>query len=207
MAILITGSGPQDRNEELVGHKPFLVIADHLTKLGIAVLRYDDRGVGKSTGNFETATSADFATDVESAVSFLKKRKEIDSTKIGLIGHSEGGFIAPMVASSSKDVGYVVLLAGPGIRGDQIIILQQELIARASGVSEETIQLTKGFNTEVFKLILESQDIDILKKDLTSYMKKALENEAKQLVPEGLNTADFITTQVNALATPGWLAL
>ena len=202
--VLITGSGPQDRNEELMGHKPFLVLADHLTKNGIAVLRYDDRGFGKSTGNFATATSADFASDVESAVAYLKTREEIDAIKIGLIGHSEGGLIAPMVASKSEDVNFIVLLAGPGLRGDKILLLQQELIARASGTSEENLRLTKELNTEVFIMVSESNDLEILKKDLTGYLSKALNNEYKQLVPAGMPVDNFVATQINAIATP-WM--
>ena len=104
LAILITGSGPQNRDEELAGHKPFLVLADWLTRQGFAVFRYDDRGVAKSTGVFETATTFDFATDAEAALNFLKKRPEIDTTKIGFIGHSEGGLVAPIVASRRNDV-------------------------------------------------------------------------------------------------------
>ena len=111
--ILISGSGPQNRDEELIGHKPFLVLSDFLTKNGIAVLRFDDRGTAKSNGDFKTATSADFATDVEAALAYLQTRKEINKDKIGLIGHSEGGLIAPIVASKSKEVAFVVLLAGP----------------------------------------------------------------------------------------------
>jgi hypothetical protein len=125
VAILISGSGPQNRDEELLGHKPFLVISHYLTRNGIGVLRYDDRGVAQSTGDFKTATSADFATDVESAMAYLKTRKEIHKRKIGLIGHSEGGIIAPMVASKNKDVSFMVLLAGTGIRGDKLLLLQQ----------------------------------------------------------------------------------
>jgi len=202
--ILISGSGPQDRNEELAGHKPFLVIADHLTKNGIAVLRYDDRGFGKSTGSFETSIMPDFATDVESAIAYLKTREEIDPKEIGLVGHSEGGFIAPMVAARSKDVSFIVLLAGAGIRGDKIVLLQQELIARASGNSEEDIKTTKELNTEVFKMILASNDIETLKKDLTDYLTTAFNNEPKQLVPEGITPENFTATQVDILATP-WL--
>ena len=123
VVILISGSGPQNRDEELLGHKPFLVLSDFLTKNGIAVLRYDDRGTAFSKGDFKTATSADFATDVESAIFYLKTRKEINKKKVGLIGHSEGGLIAPMVASKSKDVSFIVLLAGTGIQGDQILLL------------------------------------------------------------------------------------
>lgn len=111
--VLISGSGPQNRDEEVFGHKPFLVLADYLTRNGIAVLRFDDRGVNLSEGDHSTATSADFATDVESAVAYLKTRSEIDHKKIGLMGHSEGGLIAPMVAAKDKSIAFIVLLAGP----------------------------------------------------------------------------------------------
>ncbi len=138
-AILITGSGKQNRNEELLGHKPFLVLSDYLTRRGIAVLRSDDRGAGESTGDFAKATSADFAGDVRSAVEFMKTRPEIDHNKIGLIGHSEGGLIAPMIAADDKDVAYIVMMAGPGLTGEQIILLQSKLIAEANGVDENQI--------------------------------------------------------------------
>jgi hypothetical protein len=113
-AILITGSGPQDRDETILGHKPFLVIADALTRRHIAVLRVDDRGVGGSSGSGASSTSEDFTGDVLAGVAFLKGRKEIDAAKIGLIGHSEGGLIAPLAAARSKDVAFIVLMAGPG---------------------------------------------------------------------------------------------
>jgi hypothetical protein len=136
--ILITGSGQQDRDETLLGHKPFLVIADHLTRQGIAVLRVDDRGVGGSKGDVEKATSEDFADDVLKGVEFLAARKDIG--KIGLVGHSEGGLIAPMVAVKSDKVAFIALLAGPGTTGREILLAQSELIQRAMGVPEETIQ-------------------------------------------------------------------
>lgn len=139
VVILISGSGAQNRDEELMGHKPFWVLADYLTRKGIAVLRYDDRGVGKSTGQFSGATTADFAGDVMAAIDYLKTRKEIDTTKIGLIGHSEGGLIAPMVAAQRKDVGLIVLMAGPGLPGADIILLQTELIMKANGSKQEEI--------------------------------------------------------------------
>ena len=138
--VMITGSGGQDRNEELLGHKPFLVISDYLTRNGIAVLRFDDRGIAQSTGDHSNATSEDFAKDVLAAVEFLKERKEIDNTKIGLIGHSEGGMIAPLAAVQSNDVAFMVMMAGLGIPGDSILYLQGELIQRAEGMSEEEIQ-------------------------------------------------------------------
>lgn len=139
-ALLITGSGAQDRDETLFNHKPFAVIADHLTRRGIAVLRVDDRGVNKSTGNFAAATSRDFATDVRAGIAYLQSRREIDKAKIGLIGHSEGGLIAPMVAAGApKEIAFLVLLAGPGVPGDQILLEQGALIARATGAPESAI--------------------------------------------------------------------
>jgi hypothetical protein len=138
-ALLITGSGPEDRNEEVFNHRPFWVLADHLTRQGIAVLRVDDRGVGGSTGDAATATSEDFAGDVRAGIEFLKGRSEIDRGRIGLIGHSEGGLIAPMVAARSRDVAFIVLLAGPGIRGDSILVAQTVALRQILGVGEAAI--------------------------------------------------------------------
>ena len=138
--VLITGSGPQDRDEALMGHRPFLVLADYLTRRGIAVLRADDRGVGQSTGNFSEATSADFATDTEAGITFLKGRPEIDSRRIGLIGHSEGGLIAPMIAARNRDVFFIVLMAGPGVPGEEILLEQNRLIAQTSGENQDQVE-------------------------------------------------------------------
>ncbi len=137
--ILISGSGQQDRDGAALGHRPFLVLADHLTRSGIAVLRYDDRGVGGSTGDFEAATSRDFASDALAAVTYLKSRDDVEPGRIGLAGHSEGGLIAPMVAVESTDVSYIVLMAAPGVPGERLAQVQTELIARASGASGEEI--------------------------------------------------------------------
>src|SRR5271157_1417584 len=126
--LLITGSGPQDRDESLLGHKPFLVLSDYLTRHGIAVLRADDRGFAKSTDTFATATTADFATDTEAGVAYLKSRPDV-AGRIGLIGHSEGGIIAPMVAARNPDVAFIVMMAGSGVPGDQILVEQSRLIA------------------------------------------------------------------------------
>ena len=122
--VMITGSGAENRDEEIFDHKPFWIIADYLTRKGIAVLRFDDRGFGKSGGVYKGATSADFAKDVEAAVAYLRTRKDINKKKIGLMGHSEGGIIAPMVASTDKKIAFIVLLAGPGISGEKILIQQ-----------------------------------------------------------------------------------
>jgi len=138
-ALLITGSGPEDRNEAIFGHKPFWVLADHLTRKGIAVLRVDDRGVGGSTGSMRGATSEDFAGDALAGIEFLKTRKEIDPKKIGLIGHSEGGLIAPMVAVRSKDVAFIVLMAGTGVRGDSILLMQTAAARRLMGGSDADV--------------------------------------------------------------------
>ena len=164
--VLITGSGAQDRDESLMGHRPFLVLADHLTRRGIAVLRADDRGVGKSGGSFATATTADFATDVEAGLAYLQSRSEIDRRKIGLIGHSEGGVIAPMVAVRRRDVGFIVLMAGPGVPGDEIIVAQSVLIAQASGVSREQAEQTGALQKELVALIKKEPDNAVLEQKL-----------------------------------------
>jgi hypothetical protein len=148
--ILISGSGAQDRNEELMGHKPFMVIADYFSKNGIAVLRYDDRGYAESTGDFNTATTADFATDAAAAVQFLKTRTEINPKKIGLAGHSEGGVIAPMVATENKDVAFIILMAGTGIKGDSILMIQIRHAAKEEGKSEAEF---KAFETPYRKIL------------------------------------------------------
>ncbi|WP_264563555.1 alpha/beta hydrolase family protein [Flavobacterium sp. N3904] len=170
--ILITGSGPENRDEELFGHKPFLVLADYLTKMGIAVLRFDDRGVAKSTGDFKTATTQDFAKDVEAAVDYLRTRKEVDKNKIGLMGHSEGGVIAPIVAGNSKDIDFIVLLAGTGIRGDKLMLLQKEKIERQMGVPENEIQKGQEIFKGAYEMILTSPENDSnLKSKINSYFK------------------------------------
>ena len=151
--LLISGSGPQNRDEEVFGHKPFLVLSDHLTRAGISVLRVDDRGVGESTGDSDNATSEDFADDALAGVDFLLSRPRIDPERIGLIGHSEGGIVAPMVVSRSKDVSFLVMLAGPGVAGDEILVRQMELISRAAGMEEETLALVLSAQRELLDLV------------------------------------------------------
>ena len=153
--ILITGSGQQDRNEEILGHKPFLVIADHLTRAGIAVLRVDDRGVGGSTGDVIEATSEDFASDVGAGIAYLQTRDEVRSDAIGLVGHSEGGLIAPMVAVERGDVAFLVLLAGPGIPGAELLYLQAALLARAGGATDDAVAANRKLQEELFLLLHE----------------------------------------------------
>jgi len=164
--LLITGSGPQDRDESLMGHKPFLVLSDWLTRKGIEVLRVDDRGVGKSTGVFGTATTADFATDVEAGVAFLKARPEVNPKKIGLIGHSEGGIIGPMVAARNADVAFVVMLAGSAVPGDQILVEQKKLISEAGGMSKEEAEKQAVEETELLAMVVKEKGSPNLEKDL-----------------------------------------
>lgn len=199
--VLISGSGPQDRNEEIYGHKPFLVLADYLTKNGIAVLRFDDRGTGKSTGKFKGATTIDFARDVEAAVQFLQGRKEVNSSKIGLIGHSEGGMIAPLVAAKSRDIGFIVLLSGPGVPGSQILLAQQKLIAKASGVDAQKIERTYQLNKKAFDIISENKDTEEIKRLLTSHLNKELTDAD---VPKQLTKEDFIKKSVQQTTAP-WM--
>ena len=138
-AILISGSGPQDRDESLLGHKPFWIIADHLSRHGIAVLRFDDRGTGVSTGDFQTATSEDFSRDVEAAFEYLRRDPRVEKNATGLIGHSEGGILAPMVAGRRSDVAFVILLAGTGVNGREILLSQGQLVLKAQGVTDEAV--------------------------------------------------------------------
>jgi len=164
--LLIAGSGPHDRDEALMGHRPFLVLADHLTRHGIAVLRADDRGVGKSGGNFATGTTADFATDAEAGVAYLKERREVDPHKIGLIGHSEGGIIAPMVAARNPNVAFIVMMAGPGIPGDQILVAQSRLISEAAGQNPVEAEKDANEEREVLALVKNEKDSAALESDL-----------------------------------------
>jgi len=168
--VLITGSGPQDRDETLMGHKPFLVLSDYLTRHGIAVLRADDRGTGKSTGVFAKATTADFATDTEAGVAYLKTRTEVDPHKIGLIGHSEGGIIAPMIAARNKDVAFIVLMAGTGVPGDQVLPAQNEAIEVASGIDAAKAGKNASKEKEMLSLIETEKDQAVLEKKLKEYM-------------------------------------
>src|SRR5690349_20896833 len=152
--VLVTGSGPQDRDESLLGHKPFLVLADHLTRHGIAVLRYDDRGTAKSTGKFTTSNSDDFADDALAGIEFLKTRKELDPRKLGIAGHSEGGLIAPICAGKSKDVAFIVMLAGTGVSGAELMPIQAKLIAIATGTPEAEAERQAKESSAIFAMMV-----------------------------------------------------
>jgi fermentation-respiration switch protein FrsA (DUF1100 family) len=193
-AILLAGSGPLDRDEADDGHRPFLVLADYLTRKGIAVLRYDKRGIGKSTGNYDEATTADFASDAEAAFAFLKSRKEIAAGRIGFIGHSEGGVIAPMIASHSSDVAWIVMLAGSATKGEQTLLLQSDLITRAAGMSDEQVAKSLEFDKQSYLLVRQERD------------RAARENKLGDLIKvSGLGPAmppAFLQRQIHWISSP-----
>lgn len=172
--ILLTGSGPQNRDEEIMGHKPFLVIADHLTRNGIAVLRFDDRGTGESEGNFTTATGADFATDAEAALKYLQSRKEIDPQKTGLLGHSEGGTIAFAVAAKKKEAAFVVSLAGTGIKGDSLMLKQAEAISKSQGRPAAAWEKDKPELKRIYTLLAQDKSMAEIKKEFREEVQKAV---------------------------------
>ncbi|MEM7473460.1 MAG: alpha/beta hydrolase [Planctomycetota bacterium] len=201
--ILVSGSGPQDRDESLAGHKPFWVIADYFSRRGIAVLRFDDRGIGESKGDFDTATSEDFATDVQAAVEFLQTKTPIDPKRIGICGHSEGGLIAPMVAAKNADVGFIVLMAGPGVNGEKILKSQSALILEASGADAETLQAQSAVQAKFLELAL--QEPSISEEDFIAQAKKAIAvatPEEEEITDEQLTTA--ATGAARQLLTP-WM--
>jgi alpha/beta superfamily hydrolase len=183
--ILITGSGPQNRNEETFGHRPFLVISDYLTRHGIAVLRYDDRGVGQSQGTPLNATSADFATDAEAAFLYLRTRKEINPESIGLAGHSEGGLIAPIVASSNQGIAFIISLAAPGVHGEQIFHRQNMDINLISGADERQVKKTISMNKKLFAVLKKNSDNKKAEIQIAEVYRKILSKEKKS--PEDID--------------------
>lgn len=183
--ILISGSGAEDRDETIFGHKPFWIIADYLTRKGIAVLRIDDRGIGGSTGNTANSTSEDFAGDVICEVNYLKTRKEIDSKKIGLIGHSEGGIIAPIAANKSGDVTFIVLLAGTGLNGEETLYLQNKLIFKSSGAPDEIITKQLKFLKEEFDVLKKETDEKVIEAKVRAILAEQVGNN-KELIDKGL---------------------
>jgi fermentation-respiration switch protein FrsA (DUF1100 family) len=156
--LLVTGSGPQDRDETLFGHKPFLVLSDYLTRAGIAVLRLDDRGTGKSTGSFKEAGLKEFTSDAVNAVEWLKARKEVNGAKIGIVGHSEGGIVGPLAATATRDVAFVVMMAGPGVPFEQLLREQSAAIMRSAGASDAAIEQSASVQARIFAVLREEPD-------------------------------------------------
>lgn len=200
--ILISGYGAQNRDAEWFGHKPFLIIADHLTRQGIAVLRFDDRGFGKSSGDYYASTSQDFSTDVESALNFLMTRDDIDPNHIGLIGHSDGAMIAPMVAARSRNVSFIVMLGGPGILGGELMIKRQELWARKAEKNEQEVQQAKRYMERLVDIVVNSQDEDSLQRELTKFAADTKDEIPKNEIPKGMSKDEFISQQIAMLTSP-----
>ena len=199
LAILISGSGPQDRDSTLFDHKSFLVLADYLTRRGLAVLRYDERGVAKSAGNHASATTEDFAQDVAAAVRFARTRTDIDPLKIGLIGHSEGGMIAPMVAAQDPQIAWIILMAGPGVNGEQILYSQGQLIVAAEGGDAEAMTTQRKIQERLFAAIKQDSNA-VWDEDRLESVSGELEQE---ILSENTELSDDERKNLNAAIRQG----
>lgn len=200
--VMVTGSGAQNRDEEIMGHKPFLVIADYLTRNGIAVLRCDDRGTAASQGNHATATNEDFATDTEAMVNYLRSRKDINAKKIGIIGHSAGGIIAFIVAKKDPSIAFVVSLAGAGVRGDSLMLKQVELISKSQGMPDAVWQGMKPSIRNRYAILQQTDKTpEELQKELYADVTKTMSPE--QL--KDLNTIQQLSAQISSMTSPWYL--
>ena len=203
-AVLVSGSGPQDRDESLLGHKPFLVLADHLTRHGIAVLRYDDRGVGGSSGDFSAATSEDFSDDALAGIAHLATDPRIDSGAIGIIGHSEGGLVGPMAARRSTSVSFVVMLAGPGVTGLEVLVEQGRLINAANGAPPAVAEFNATLQQRLATVAAETEDRDVAAAQMRAALREEVERlsgEARALVDQTL-TDEAIEQTVSQMNSP-----
>lgn len=205
--VLITGSGQQDRDETIFSHKPFAVLADALTRDGFVVLRVDDRGIGNSTGNFAASTSADFAKDVNASLDYLRSRPEVNDKNIGLLGHSEGGMIAPMVASARKDVKFMILLAAPGVKIIDLMAEQNAAIMRSAGMNASVAESFKSLYKQLMPAIINAGDTTAALNNalpiLTNWQAKIDTADLRKL---GFKTPDdnrqYIKEQIALASTP-----
>lgn len=185
--ILVTGSGPQNRDEELMGHKPFLVLADHLTSNGFAVLRYDDRGTGESSGKYSTASISDFARDAKAAFEYLLQRPDVDAKKIGLLGHSEGGQIGQIVAAEQPRIAFLVSLAGPGVNGVAVMVAQTEAVNRSMGLPDNIVKSNTDLQRGLMQLIAEEPDNETLRPRFREKLQNvyhALDSNTRKILKE-----------------------
>jgi len=201
---LISGSGPEDRNEQVFGHKPFLILADHLTRHGIAVLRYDDRGVGQSTGVYAEATTVDLARDAAAAVAFLKTRREIDPRRIGLAGHSEGALIAPLASDNAGAgaVAFLILLACPGVTGEEILYEQGRLIGLASGATPEDVAKNQETQKKIFAVLKSESDNQTARQRIVDIITESVKDTSGEQQPEQQGLAEMITAQAEQTVSP-----
>lgn len=207
VVILISGSGPQNRDYEYSGHKPFLILANYLTTNGIAVLRYDDRDFGKSIDVINKSSITDFSTDITSAISYLKTRKEIIKNKIGLIGHSEGGIVASMVAASCNDVNFIILLGAPGIEGSKIMLKQFELYPKVLGASKSEIRKYNTRMKQVVKMVSNSENRVDLKTNLTKLLNETYDKTPAVMIPKNVSKKLHIEYSANRLSSASFIEL
>ena len=209
VVVMITGSGAQNRDEELFGFKPFRIIADHLTRNGIAVLRYDDRGTGKSTGKkVSESTTEEFAYDVIEAVKYLQTRKDINPEQIGLIGHSEGGVVGPLAASKYGDIAFVVCIAGTGVSGEEIIIEQTRLIELANKTPEDVVKEDQIIMKKMLKLLMSDEDkrwvIDTLKNIQLGEYEKLSEEQKSEIKDKNEWAENYAKSVISQFDNP-WM--
>ncbi len=186
--VLVSGSGPQNRNSEIFNHRPFLILADFFTRNGYLVLRYDDRGIGESKGYFAKVTTADLADDTDGAIEYLNKRDDVDKSRIGIMGHSEGGMIAPMVASDNENVDFIVLLAGPGDKVKNLMKFQlNRQYEMMDGLSDEGVEAAKEFNNNMIELVASGKPndelVDELRQFTSNFYYKLTEEDQKLIAP------------------------
>lgn len=198
--VFITGSGPQDRDETLFDHKPFLVLADDLARHGIASLRYDDRGVGGSGGDLGDATVEVFKGDVLGAIDLLRRTPGIDPRRIGLIGHSEGGIVAPAVAAESEDLAFIVLLAGTGVSGDEVLRVQTRALLEASGAAPTLVAQTLADQKKMLGLIGDPAR----REELFGHMRETVSRQMPGL--EGAALEEMVNAQVEMVSSPWFVA-
>lgn len=207
VVVMISGSGAQDRNSEILGHKPFWVVADYLTNNGIGVLRFDDRGTAASQGDFSTATSFDFMKDVYAAVQFLKERDSLKTySRIGLYGHSEGGLIAPLLASTyPQSVDFLVLLSAPAVPISELMLKQQELVSESSGILSDVIDVNATINKQLYNLLKENENnLEKLPSRLANYFTRVT-NEYPQIGKSmGITNKQYVKTMTEAYTHP-WM--
>lgn len=200
--VLVSGSGPQDRDETILEHKPFFVLADYLTRQGIAVLRYDDRGFAQSQGNFIKSTTNDFAGDAAAAVAYLQYRPDVKANQVGMLGHSEGGLIAPLVAQQDVPLAFTVLLAAPALPGHELMVAQVGTLSKAQGSSTELIEQRKKLQGELLSIVLHEQDSTEAAQKLKDLFSMAYEEMALQANNSGTPSQAQINAQVAQLLSP-----
>jgi fermentation-respiration switch protein FrsA (DUF1100 family) len=207
IVVLITGSGPQNRDEEIkqINLRPFLVLSDWLTRDGIAVLRYDDRGVGKSTGIFAKANTADLADDADAAVNYIQSRRDLKDLSIGLIGHSEGGVIAPMVASRNKAVKFICLLAGPGVPTHEAMIQQGKNRMRLNGTSADDQKIMLAGTEDIYRILRDNAGLSLakLKVKVDSMLYRNTQNAPTRLL-HGKSVDEVVKLTSKQLLSP-WI--